>query len=223
MRKGGTDIMEEGFVYHFMAGVDSSCFAASGEDITLVIAGSLAPWIFGMAVVFGITGGILETGNGIRLFSMIRYGSRKQWWKKRFLHFALLGFTVSFLFWFILHGLDVIFTKENLGAAEEISILALWTVHMLVLVLFYCMLDLTEIRHTAPALLFTAEILSLVTGLFRPYRMKYLFGAWGMYVWSSPVKAELGFVPVAVMGIEGALIFLAYWIGRKRTEIAAQL
>ncbi len=206
-----------------MAGVDSSYFAASGEDITVVLAGSLAPWIFGMAVVFGIMGAMLEIGNDVRLFSMIRYGSRKQWWKKRFLHFVLLGLGVSFLFWFILHGLDAVFTGEKLEVTEEFFILALWTVHMLVLVLFCCMLDLTEIRHAAPALLFTAEILSLVTGLFRPYKMKYLFGAWGLYVWSSPVKAELGFVPAAVMGIEGVLICLAYWIGRKRIEAAAQL
>ncbi len=210
--------MEKGFVYYFMAGIDTSFLNPAADTLELIVGDSYAPWFFGLAVVLGAAGYILRRERDIRIFILIRQGSRKRWWKKHFFHFFMEETVILLLFWLILHRLDRLCMEQRLEKITEISVLAIWITHMLVLSLLFCLLDIAKMEWAAPALLLTTEMLTYKIGLFRPGILKFFFGFWGMYVWSRPVKSEIGFAPTVILFVEIFIIIIIYKSGEKILE-----
>lgn len=207
--------MEKGFVYYFMAGIDTFFLNPAADTFELIVGGSYAPWCFGMAVVLGAAGYILRRERDVRVFTLIRHGSRKRWWKKHFFHFFIEETVILLLFWLILHGLDGLCMEQRLEKVTEISILTIWITHMLTLSFLFCLLDITKMGWAAPALLLTTEMLTYKIGLFHPGILKFFFGFWGMYVWSRPVKPEMGFAPMVILFVEIFIIIIIYRSGQK--------
>ena len=110
-------------------------------------------------------------------------------------------------------SLDYCFHLPRLEAAEGALILVLWLVHMEVLVSLLCLLDITELRGIAPALLSLIELLTFSVGFFNWWLAKFMFGNWGMYVQSNKVETEYGFSPAVVIILECVLIMTVWKSG----------
>ena len=84
---------------------------------------------------------------------------------------------------------------------------------MMTMMSIFCLSDLTAFRHLIPAALFVIEVSTFTVGFYHWHLSKFMFGNWGMYVWSNRVKKDYGFSPGVVMLLECVMLMAVRKIG----------
>lgn len=203
--------MEKGFVYEYLAGIEFPAYGSIWYGrIPLT---PLGRWLLGMAVILLITGIYLNRRRQISVLEMVRFGGRKAWWDAQFWNLFLVGAAGCFCYGFGMKGLDLLLRLPGTQGMEEVLIFLLWFVHMMTVASLFCLLDLTGFRQLVPAALFVTEVSTFVVGFYSWHLAKFMFGSWGMYLWSDRVEKVYGFSPAAVMLLECGIILAAWRAG----------
>lgn len=203
--------MEKGFVYDYLAGIDFPVYGDFCAGVIPLI--PLGKWLMGVAVILFITGIYLSRRRQISAFEMVRFGGRKRWWNAQFWNLFLTGTAACFCYAFCMKGLDLLLHVPGPQGMEEILVFLLWLVHMMVMASIFCLWDLTAFCRLAPAALFVTEVSTFTVGFYHWNLSKFMFGNWGMYVWSNRVKKDCGFSPGAVMVLECVMILAVWRVG----------
>lgn len=215
--------MENGFVYDYLGGIEYPGFGSVYFGrIPLV---PLGRWLMGVALILFVTGVCLSCRRRVFLLELVRFGERKRWWNAQFLRMLVTGAAGCVCYGLCMKGLDLLLGAKGLPGAEEGLLLLLWAAHMMTLAGFFCLLDLTAFRHTAPAFLFVAEVTTYTVGFYWWSLSKYMFGNWGMYLQSSRIEPVYGFSPAAVLLLEGVLLLGTWRAGAllvSREEVLLQ-
>lgn len=201
-------MMERGLTYDFLAGIPYHGY----REIPLF---PLGRWLFGIAVILSLSGVWLGSRRKIAAFEMVRFGSRKRWWDFRFWTLFLVVAAGCFCYEFCICGLDFLMGIQKSDSMEELLIRLLWQVHIMTLVSVFCVLDITAIWKTAPAVIFMTEVSTFAAGIFCRKVSKFMFGSWGMYMQSNVIDVTDGFSQAAVLIIECMIIVAAWGIGAK--------
>lgn len=213
--------MEKGFVYEYLAGVDFLVYGDFYGGVIPMI--PLGRWLMGVAVILFITGICLSHRRQISVLEMVRFGGRKGWWNAQFRKLLLVGAAACFCYGFCMKGLDLLFHLPGEKGTEELLIFLLWSVHMIVMVSIFCLSDLTVFRQLIPAALIVTEVSTFTVGFYHWSLSKFMFGNWGMYVWSNRVKKDYGFSPGVVMLLECIMILMMWRVGvfvlRKKSDL----
>ena len=167
----------------------------------------------GVAVILFITGICLSRRRQISVLEMVRFGGRKGWWNAQFRKLLLVGASACFCYGFCMKGMDLLFRLPGERGTEELLIFLLWSVHMMTMMSIFCLSDLTAFRHLIPAALFVTEVSTFTVGFYHWHLSKFMFGNWGMYVWSNRVKKDYGFSPGVVMLLECVMLMAVRKIG----------
>ena len=203
--------MERGFVYEYLAGVDFPGYGDFYGSVIPMI--PLGRWQMGLAVILCITGICLSRRRQISVLEMVRFGGRKGWWNAQFRKLLLVGASACFCYGFCMKGMDLLFRLPGERGTEELLIFLLWSVHMMTMMSIFCLSDLTAFRHLIPAALFVTEVSTFTVGFYHWHLSKFMFGNWGMYVWSNRVKKDYGFSPGVVMLLECVMLMAVRKIG----------
>lgn len=203
--------MERGFVYEYLAGVDFPVYGDFYGSVIPMI--PLGRWLMGVAVILFITGICLSRRRQISVLEMVRFGGRKGWWNAQFRKLLLVGASACFCYGFCMKGMDLLFRLTGERGTEELLIFLLWSVHMMTMMSIFCLSDLTAFRHLIPAALFVTEVSTFTVGFYHWHLSKFMFGNWGMYVWSNRVKKDYGFSPGVVMLLECVMLMAVRKIG----------
>lgn len=213
--------MKKGFVYDYLAGVDFPVYGDFYGGVIPMI--PLGRWLMGAAVILLVTGIYLSRRRQILAFEMVRFGGRKSWWNAQFWNLFLTGAAACLCYEFCMKGLDLLLHLPGETGIEEILIFLLWLVHMMTMAGIFCLADLTVSRRLAPAALFVTEVSTFTVGFYHWHLAKFMFGNWGMYVWSSRVKKAYGFSPGAVMILQCVMILMVWRAGtlivRKKEDL----
>ena len=174
----------------------------------------LGRWILPVGIYILMSGFYLGADRKNRRFVMVRYVRVRKWWKNYFLKNMLYGglAAVSLLF---LGGFAATLTSQKLpGKPEEIiQILLLWTVHGMMLLALFLVMDITKIRNSVPAVLLLLEGMTFLYGYRNKMTACYMFGTWGMYAQSSFYDCTYGFSAVCVIGLQLIGIAGCYILG----------
>ena len=203
--------MERGFVYEYLAGVDFPVYGDFYGSVIPMI--PLGRWLMGVAVILFIAGSCLSRRRQISVLEMVRFGGRKGWWNAQFRKLLLVGASACFCYGFCMKGMDLLFRLPGERGTEELLIFLLWSVHMMTMMSIFCLSDLTAFRHLIPAALFVTEVSTFTVGFYHWHLSKFMFGNWGMYVWSNRVKKDYGFSPGVVMLLECVMLMAVRKIG----------
>ena len=172
----------------------------------------LASWLLPIAVCLLAEGVCLEKWRKIEPLSCYRYEAVKIWWQKKFVKGLLNGITVAAI---LLITAMVADTMGTAGISSEVwKVLILWIAHIMTIMSFFLVLDLTKLRRLAPAILLLLEGFTFLVGFQFTRAARFMYGMWGMYFQSEWNFGETGVsVSISLMA-EGVLLVLSYLAGR---------
>ena len=104
----------------------------------------------------------------------------------------------------------------NLGelSEEKWKMFLLWSIHLIMTMIFFLVLDLTRFRKLAPAVLLLLEGITFLVGFSNMRIAQFMYGMWGMYFQSKWYFGETGVSVLLSLLTEMALIALVYLAGR---------
>ena len=104
----------------------------------------------------------------------------------------------------------------NLGelSEEKWKMFLLWSIHLIMTMIFFLVLDLTRFRKLAPAVLLLLEGITFLAGFSNMRIAQFMYGMWGMYFQSKWYFGETGVSVLLSLLTEMALIALVYLAGR---------
>ena len=172
----------------------------------------LARWFLPIGICLLAEGVCLEEWRKIEPLSCYRYEKVKIWWRKKFVKSLLDGVSVAAVLLIAAIAVDVLGTAGLSG--EVWKAFVLWFTHIMTLMSFFAILDLTKLRGIAPAILLFLEGFTFLVGFQSMGTARFMYGMWGMYFQSRWHYSETG-VPVSISLVtESVLLAFSYLIGR---------
>lgn len=200
--------MSESVFIRLFAGVPSDYF----EAIPLIPFGQ---WLLPIVFFLLIVGFCAERNRKLEIFSLYRYGTVLDWWRRYFVKRVIFGIKTAVLILLIVLICDIVMGKLILlsaGLLAKISVL--WLFHSISMAAFFVLLDLFPIRRFVPGMLFLLEGVTFMIGCRICAVSHAMYGMWGMYLRSS--LYETGGFPVGVIIVtEAVLLAASFVIGRE--------
>lgn len=200
--------MLESVFIRLFAGVPSDYF----EAIPLIPFGQ---WLLPIGFFLLIVGFCAERNRKVEIFSLYRYGTVSDWWRRYFVKRVIFGIKTAVLILLIVLICDIVMGKLILlsaGLLAKISVL--WLFHSISMAAFFVLLDLFPIRRFVPGVLFLLEGMTFMIGCRICAVSHAMYGMWGMYLRSS--LYETGGFPVGVIIVtEAVLLAASFVIGRE--------
>lgn len=200
--------MSESMFIRLFAGVSSDYF----DGIPLI---SYGQWLLPIGIFLLAVGFYVERGRKVKTFSLYRYGTASDWWKKHFSKGLAFGIQTELLF--LLSGLTCDLMMGN-NAVLSIELIAkisiLWMFHSISMVALFALFDLFPVRRFVPGALLLLEGVTFIIGCRVRAISHVMYGIWGMYLQSS--LCEIGGFPTGVIIVtEVALLAAGFVIGRE--------
>lgn len=202
--------MGQSIFFSFFGGVsqDGSSWMIDFDKVLL----ELAKWLLPIGVCLLAEGACLEEWRKIESLSCYRHEKVKIWWRKKFMKSLLDGLAMAAVLLILAIAVDILGTAELSG--EVWKVLVLWTAHIMTIMSFFLVLDLTKIRRFAPAILLLLEGFTFLAGFQSMGTARFMYGMWGMYFQSEWYYGERG-VPVFIsLMTESVLLAFSYLAGR---------
>lgn len=184
----------------------------------------LGRWLFPVGIYLLTAGFWLGMDRKNRRFVVIRYGRIQKWWKAFFMKNILYGGIAAIVILF-LTGITGLFLSEWLPKQPQmvIGVVVLWTIHGMVFMALFLLMDLTKMRRIAPSVLLFMEGITFLYGYRNRGAARFMFGTWGMYLQSDLHDASYGFPAAGVIAAEISCIAACYLAGgymlkRKEAE-----
>lgn len=202
--------MGQSIFFSFFGGVsqDGSGWMIDFDKVLL----ELARWLLPIGICLLAEGACLEECRRMGSLSCYRYEKVKIWWRKRFVKSLLDGLAVAAVLLILAIVIDILGTTEVSG--EVWKALILWFAHIMTLMSFFAVLDLTKLRRITPALLLLLEGFTFLVGFQSIGKAQFMYGMWGMYFQSKWHYGETGVTVLASLIAEGILFVFSYLAGR---------
>ena len=172
----------------------------------------LARWLLPIGVCLLAEGVRLEERRKIEAFSCYRYETVSIWWRKKFVKSLLESLAVAVVLLVAAIAVDVLGAARLSG--EVWKVFVLWLVHIITIISFFLVLDLTNLRKLAPAILLLLEGCTFLVGFQSMGKARYMYGMWGMYFQSEWNFGETGVSVFTSLITEGILLVLSYLVGQ---------
>lgn len=202
--------MEHGVFLSFFGGVsqDGSCWMIDFEQVLF----ELARWLLPIGVYLLAEGVCLEKWRKIEPLVRYRYETVKIWWRQKFVKSLLNGVFVAAALMIVAIAIDIMSAVVFSDAVWKT--LVLWIAHIMTIMSFFLVLDLTKLRRLAPAILLLLEGFTFLVGFRFPGKTQFMYGMWGMYFQSEWYYGETGVSVLISLVTEGILLVLSYLAGR---------
>ena len=200
--------MEQGIVLNYFGGVAQEFDWAIDFDKVLL---ELARWLLPIGICLLAEGICMEKWRKIEPLSCCRYETVKMWWRQKYVRSLLQGISVAAVLFIAAIVADVIGAVDFSG--EEWKVFLLWFVHVVLILSFFLVMDLTRFRKYAPAILLLLEGVTFLAGFQSVSTARFMYGMWGMYFQSNWNLGETGVPVVSSLMFEGVLLVLGYLTG----------
>lgn len=206
--------MEHGVFLSFFGGVsqDGSCWMIDFDKVLL----ELARWLLPIGICLLAEGVCLEEWRKIEPLSCYRYEMVRIWWRQKFVKNLAYGIFVAAVLLIMAIMVDIMSAAGFSGLLwkEAWKALILWFVHLMTILSLFLVLDMTDLRRLAPAILLLFEGFTFLVGFQSLGIARFMYGMWGMYFQSEWYYGETG-MPVSIsLMAEGALLVFSYLAGR---------
>ena len=202
--------MNQSMILNFFGGVsqDGSSWAVDFEKVLQELASCLLP----IGICLLAEGFWLEKWRKIEPLACYRYVTVKKWWRWKFLRVLRNSVLAVVILFITAIAADVV----NLGelSEEKWKMFLLWSIHLIMTMIFFLVLDLTRFRKLAPAVLLLLEGITFLAGFSNMRIAQFMYGMWGMYFQSKWYFGETGVSVLLSLLTEMALIALVYLAGR---------
>ena len=172
----------------------------------------LARWLLPIGICLLTDGVWLEKWRKIELFSCYRYETVSLWWRKKFVRSLLDGIVIAAVLLIAAIAVDVVGTAGLSG--EVWKVFLLWLAHVITIKSFFLVLELTNLRRLAPAILLLLEGFTFLVGFQSVGTARFMYGMWGMYFQSEWNFGEMGITVATSLIAEGILLVFSYLVGR---------
>lgn len=202
--------MDQGIILSFFGGVSQDGFSWK-IDYDMVLF-ELARWLLPIGICLLTEGVWLEKWRKIESISCYRYETVKIWWKRKFVKSLLNGIFVAAV---LIITAMVVDTMNSVSFSDKVwKVLVLWLAHIMTIISFFLVLDLTNLRRLAPAILLLFEGCTFLVGFKFMETARFMYGMWGMYFQSEWNFGETGVSVITSLIAEGILLVLSYLTGR---------
>ena len=202
--------MEQSMILNFFGGVsqDPSSWTVDFDKVLRELAG----WLLPIGICLLAEGFWLEKWRKIEPLACYRYVTVKKWWRWKFLRVLRNSVLAVVILFITAIAADVV----NLGelSEEKWKMFLLWSIHLIMTMIFFLVLDLTRFRKLAPAVLLLLEGITFLAGFSNMRIAQFMYGMWGMYFQSKWYFGETGVSVLLSLLTEMALIALVYLAGR---------
>lgn len=200
--------MEQGMIFSYFGGVAQEFGWRIDFDKVLL---ELARWLLPIGICLLAEGVCMERWRKIEPLSCCRYETVKMWWRQKYARSLLQGISVAAVLFIAAIVADVIGAVEFSG--EEWKVFLLWFVHIVLILSFFLVMDLTRFRKFAPAMLLLLEGVTFLAGFQSARAARFMYGMWGMYFQSNWNFGEKGVPVVSSLMFQGILLVLGYLAG----------
>ena len=202
--------MGHSIFFSFFGGVsqDGTSWMVDFDKVLL----ELARWLLPIGVCLLSEGVCLEEWRKIEPFSCYRYETVSIWWRKKVVRSLLDGLAVAAVLLVTAIVVDVVGTAGLSG--EVWKVFVLWLAHIITIISFFLVLDLTNLRRLAPAILLLLEGFTFLVGFQSMGIARFMYGMWGMYFQSEWNFGETGVSVLISLAAEGVLFVFSYLAGR---------
>lgn len=202
--------MDQSIILHFFGGVlqDGSSWGIDFDKVLF----ELARWLLPIGICLLAEGGCLEKWRKIDSLSCHRYETVKIWWRQKFVKCLLNGIFIAAILFIMAMVIDIV---SATGFSNEVwKVLILWLTHIITIMSLFLVLDLTQLRRLAPAILLLLEGFTFLIGFEYARTAQFMYGMWGMYFQSKWYYGETGVSVLPSLITEGVLFVLSYLIGQ---------
>lgn len=206
--------MDQSMILNFFGGVSQDGLSWK-TDFELVFF-ELARWLLPISICLLAEGICLERWRKIEPLLCYRYETVKIWWRQKFVKSLLNGISVAAVLFITVMAVDIICAVKF--SDEVWKVLVLWLPHIMTMMSFFLVLDLTKFKRLAPAMLLVFEGFTFLVGFRLPGKARFMFGMWGMYFQSEWHFGETGVLVLSSLMAEGILFVLSYLAGRILLE-----
>ena len=202
--------MDQGMILNFFGGVsqDGTSWMIDFDKVLF----ELTRWLLPIGICLLTEGVWLEKWRKIEPFSCYRYETVKIWWRQKFVKSLLNGIFVAAGFFVIAMVVDIMSTVSFSDQVWKVFVL--WLAHIMTIISFFLVLDLTNLRKLAPAILLLLEGCTFLVGFKFVRAARFMYGMWGMYFQSEWNFGETGVSVFISLIAEGILLVLSYLVGR---------
>ena len=210
--------MEQSTVLNFFGGVseDGLNWAVNFEKVLI----ELTRWLLPIGICLLAEGFCMEKWKKIEPLSCCRYETVKIWWRHKFFRNLLYGISMAAVLFLAAIAVDTLRAVNFYG--EVWKVFVLWFVHVITIMSFFIILDLTKFRTLAPAILLLLEVVTFLAGFQSIRAARFMYGMWGMYFQSEWYFGEMGVSVVPSLIIQGILLVIGYLIGSLLLERTTQ-
>ena len=201
--------MDQGMILNFFGGVSQDGFSWMIDFDKVLF--ELARWLLPIGICLLTEGVWFEKWRKIEPLSCYRHETVKIWWKKKFIKSLLNGIFVAAVLIITAMVVDIM---SAVDFSDQVwKVLVLWLAHSMTLISFFLVLDLTNLRRLAPAILLLLEGCTFLVGFHFPGKARFMYGMWGMYFQSEWNFGETGISVFTSLITESILLALSYLTG----------
>lgn len=202
--------MDQGMILNLFGGVsqDGSSWMIDFDKVLF----ELARWLLPIGICLLTEGVWLEKWRKIEPLSCYRYETVKIWWRQKFVKSLLNGIFVAAVLFITAMVIDIM--SAVIFSDQVWKVLVLWLAHIMTIISFFLVLDLTNLSRLAPAILLLLEGCSFLVGFKFMRAARFMYGMWGMYFQSEWHFGETGVSVFTSLIAEGILLVLSYLAGR---------
>ena len=202
--------MDQGMILNLFGGVsqDGSSWMIDFDKVLF----ELARWLLPIGICLLTEGVWLEKWRKIEPLSCYRYETVKIWWRQKFVKSLLNGIFVAAVLFITAMVVDIM--SAVIFSDQVWKVLVLWLAHIMTIISFFLVLDLTNLSRLAPAILLLLEGCSFLVGFKFMRAARFMYGMWGMYFQSEWHFGETGVSVFTSLIAEGILLVLSYLAGR---------
>ena len=206
--------MDQGMILNFFGGVSQDSYSWKIDFDKVLF--ELARWLLPIGICLLTEGIRLEKWRKIEPLSCYRYETVKIWWRQKFVKSLLNGIFVAAVFFVIAMVVDIM---SAVSFSDQVwKVLILWLAHIMTIISFFLVLDLTNLRKLAPAILLLLEGCTFLVGFKFVRVARFMYGMWGMYFQSEWNFGEKGVSVLTSLTTEGILLVFSYLAGRILLE-----
>lgn len=202
--------MDQGMILNFFGGVSQDGLSWRIDFDKVLF--ELARWLLPIGICLLAEGVCLEKRRKIEPLLCYRYETVKVWWRQKFVKSLLNGIFVAAVLFITAIAVDIMSAAVFSGAVWKV--LVLWFSHIMTIISFFLVLDLTNLRQLAPAILLLLEGCTFLVGFKFVRAARFMYGMWGMYFQSQWNFSETGVSVFISLIAEGILLVLSYLTGR---------
>ena len=202
--------MDQGMILNFFGGVSQDGLSWRIDFDKVLF--ELARWLLPIGICLLAEGVCLEKRRKIEPLLCYRYETVKVWWRQKFVKSLLNGIFVAAVLFITAIVVDIMSAAVFSGAVWKV--LVLWFSHIMTIISFFLVLDLTNLRQLAPAILLLLEGCTFFVGFKFVRAARFMYGMWGMYFQSQWNFSETGVSVFISLIAEGILLVLSYLTGR---------